>query len=113
MLSTIALKHQQRAARWRAVPSVASNVMRIVIGLAAAGVVSIGIGGGIWMMSSSPAPEKVQLAEKTVASAPPPAAQAAPASKADLTEVTGTVAPAPKPAPAPAKRACANPNALG
>src|SRR4051794_488056 len=94
---------------------VASSAMRIVIGLAAAGVVSIGIGGGIWMMSTSPAPEPAKPAERTLAAAPAPApaAQAAPVPKADLAEVTGTVAPAPKPAPAPAKRACANPNALG
>src|SRR5947209_17589062 len=86
--------------------------MRIAIGLAAAGVVSIFVGGGVWMMSSAPAPEKLQPAEKTLAAAQP-APQPAPAPKAELADVTGTVAPAPKPAPAPVKRACANPNALG
>jgi peptidoglycan/xylan/chitin deacetylase (PgdA/CDA1 family) len=88
--------------------------MRIVIGLAAAGAVSICVGGAVWMMSSAPAPETIQPAQKAVAAAPAP--QAAPAPKADaMADVTGTVtAPAPKPAPAPAaKRACANPNALG
>ena len=86
--------------------------MRIVIGLAAAGVLSICVGGAVWMMGSAPA--TIQPAEKTVAAAVP-AAQPAPAPKADMADVTGTVAaPAPKPAPAPAaKRACANPNALG
>jgi peptidoglycan/xylan/chitin deacetylase (PgdA/CDA1 family) len=88
--------------------------MRIVIGLAAAGVVSICVGGAVWMMSSAPAPENIQPAGKTLAAAP----QAAPASKAEaMADVTGTVpAPEPKSAPAPApaaKRACANPNALG
>src|SRR4051812_10982811 len=114
MFSTIALQHHQRAVRWGAVPSFASDVMRIVIGLAAAGVVSICVGGAVWMMGSSPTPEKIQPVETTsAATAPPAAAQLA--ARADVAaDVTGTVPAAdPKPAPAPAKRACANPNALG
>jgi peptidoglycan/xylan/chitin deacetylase (PgdA/CDA1 family) len=87
----------------------------VVVGLVAAGLVSVGVGGAAWMMSSAPPPEKVQAAEKSPAPAAPvvPAAQLA--AKADpLADVTGTVpAPEAKPAPAPAKRACANPNALG
>src|SRR4051812_39438630 len=88
--------------------------MRIAIGLAAVGVVSICVGTGVWMMSSASAPEKIRPAEKTIAAAPP-APQAAPAPKAETADITGTVpAPEARPAlPAPAKRACANPNALG
>src|SRR3954454_11661808 len=91
-----------------------SIVMRIAIGLAAAGVLSICVGAGVWMTSAA-SPEKIQPAEKTVAAAAP-APQAAPAPKAETADITGTVpAPEAKPAPAPAaaKRACANPNALG
>jgi peptidoglycan/xylan/chitin deacetylase (PgdA/CDA1 family) len=88
--------------------------MRVVIGLAAAGIVSVCVGGAVWMMGAA-SPEKVQQAEKTLAAAAPPAAPAQVAAKAEpLADVTGTVpASEPKPAPAPAKRACANPNALG
>jgi peptidoglycan/xylan/chitin deacetylase (PgdA/CDA1 family) len=88
--------------------------MRIVIALAAAGAVSICVGGGVWMVSSASAPEIAQPAEKNLAAAVP-APQVAPAPMAEsLADVTGTVpASEPKPAPSPAKRACANPNALG
>jgi peptidoglycan/xylan/chitin deacetylase (PgdA/CDA1 family) len=89
--------------------------MRIVIGLAAAGVVSVCIGGAVWMMGSAAAPEKIQPIETTSAAAAPPAAPAQLAARTEaMADVTGTVPAAePKPAPAPAKRACANPNALG
>src|SRR5689334_9175701 len=90
--------------------------MRVgVVGLVAAGLVSAGIGGAVWMMSSASPPEQIQAAEKTPAPAAPAAPAAQLAAKAEsLADVTGTVpAPESKPAPAPAKRACANPNALG
>ncbi len=87
----------------------------LVVGLVAAGIVSAGVGGAVWMLSSASPPEKVQAAEKTPGPAAPVAAAAQLAAKADaLADVTGTVsASEPKPAPSPAKRACANPNALG
>lgn len=90
--------------------------MRVVVaGLVVAGLVSVGVGGAVWMKSSASPAEKAQLAEKTPAPAAPAAPAAQLAAKADsLADVTGTVPAAePKPAPAPAKRACANPNALG
>jgi peptidoglycan/xylan/chitin deacetylase (PgdA/CDA1 family) len=87
--------------------------MRVVIGLAAAGIVSVCVGGAVWMVSAASPPEKVQPAEKTLAAAAPAAPPAQLAAKAEaLADVTGTV-PAPEAKPAPAKRACANPNALG
>jgi peptidoglycan/xylan/chitin deacetylase (PgdA/CDA1 family) len=84
--------------------------MRIVIGLVAAGAVSVCVGGGVWMMSAaSSSPEKVQQA----AAAPVPPANPAPKAE-PAADITGSVAaPEPKAAPSPAKRACANPNALG
>jgi peptidoglycan/xylan/chitin deacetylase (PgdA/CDA1 family) len=91
--------------------------MRIVVAglVVAAGLVSAGVGGAVWMMSSASSPEKIQVAEKAPAPAAPVALPAQLAAKAEpLADVTGTVPAAePKPAPAPAKRACANPNALG
>src|SRR3954447_3576888 len=90
--------------------------MRVgVVGLVVAGLVSVGAGGAVWMMSSASPPEKTQTAEKAPAPAAPVAPAAQLAAKADaLADVTGTVpASEPKPAPAPARRACANPNALG
>src|SRR3954470_18787710 len=117
MLSIIGLKPDNGPCDGARFPRFASSVMRIVIGLAAAGAVSICVGGAVWMMSSGRAPEKIQPAETTLAAAAP-APQPAPAPKADaMADVTGTVA-APEakpaaPAPAPVKRACANPNALG
>jgi peptidoglycan/xylan/chitin deacetylase (PgdA/CDA1 family) len=89
--------------------------MRVAIGLAAAGTVSICAGGALWMMSAASSPTlKVELAEKAPTAAAP-VTPASPAPKAEpLADVTGTVpAPEAKPAPSPAKRACANPNALG
>jgi peptidoglycan/xylan/chitin deacetylase (PgdA/CDA1 family) len=96
-------------------PLVTGNAMRVVIGLAAAGVVAVCVGGAAWMMGSASAPEDVPPAGHTLAAAAPAAPPAQLAVKADaMADVTGTVpAPEPKPAPAPAKRACANPNALG
>src|SRR4051812_21304056 len=115
MLSTIGLKRKATGrAMARGSNLFVSSVMRIAIGLAAAGVLSICVGAGVWMTSAA-SPEKIQPAEKTVAAAAP-APQAAPAPKAETADITGTVpAPEAKPAPAPAaaKRACANPNALG
>jgi peptidoglycan/xylan/chitin deacetylase (PgdA/CDA1 family) len=90
--------------------------MRVgVVGLVVAGLVSVGAGGAVWMMSSASTPEKSQIAEKAPAPAAPVAPAAQLAAKADaLADVTGTVpASEPKLAPAPGKRACANPNALG
>jgi peptidoglycan/xylan/chitin deacetylase (PgdA/CDA1 family) len=83
--------------------------------LVAAGLVSAGVGGAVWMMSSASPPEKIQATEKAPAPVAPSAPAAQLAAKADaLADVTGTVpASEPKPAPVPAKRACANPNALG
>jgi peptidoglycan/xylan/chitin deacetylase (PgdA/CDA1 family) len=87
--------------------------MRIVIGLVAAGAVSVCVGGALWMTSSASPPEKAQQAEKTQPAAV--AATANPAPQAErLADVTGTIpAPEAKPVPPAAKRACSNPNALG
>jgi peptidoglycan/xylan/chitin deacetylase (PgdA/CDA1 family) len=80
--------------------------------LVVAGLLSVGAGGAVWMVSAASPPEKIQPAEKTLAAAAPAAAPAQLTAKAE--DVTGTVpASEAKPAPAPAKRACANPNALG
>jgi peptidoglycan/xylan/chitin deacetylase (PgdA/CDA1 family) len=90
--------------------------MRVgAVGLVVAGLVSVGAGGAVWMMSSAAPPDKIQAVEQTPVPAAPAAPAAQLAAKADtLADVTGTVpASEPKPAPAPAKRACANPNALG
>ncbi|MEA2890453.1 MAG: hypothetical protein QOI05_1246 [Bradyrhizobium sp.] len=90
--------------------------MRVgAVGLVVAGLVSVGAGGAVWMMSSAAPPDKIQAVEQTPVPAAPAASAAQLAAKADtLADVTGTVpASEPKPAPAPAKRACANPNALG
>jgi peptidoglycan/xylan/chitin deacetylase (PgdA/CDA1 family) len=90
--------------------------MRVgVVGLVVAGLVSVGAGGAVWMMSSAAPPNTIQAAEQSPVPAAPAAPAAQLAAKADtLADVTGTVpASEPKPAPAPAKRACANPNALG
>jgi peptidoglycan/xylan/chitin deacetylase (PgdA/CDA1 family) len=87
----------------------------VVLGLVAAGLVSAGVGGAVWMVSAASPPQEVQAAATTPAPAAPVAPAAQLAAKADpLADVTGTVpASEPKPAPVPAKRACANPNALG
>ncbi len=90
--------------------------MRVVVaGVIVAGLVSVGIGGAVWMRSSASPPEKIQAAEQTPAPAAPTAPAAQLAAKPDaLADITGTVPAAePKPAPAASKRACANPNALG
>jgi peptidoglycan/xylan/chitin deacetylase (PgdA/CDA1 family) len=83
--------------------------------LVAAGLVSAGVGGAVWMVSAASPPQEVQATATTAAPAAPVAPASQLAAKADpLADVTGTVpASEPKPAPMPAKRACANPNALG
>jgi peptidoglycan/xylan/chitin deacetylase (PgdA/CDA1 family) len=89
--------------------------MRIVIGLAAAGVVSICVGGAVWMVSAASPLAKVQQAENAPSAAVAALVPASPAPKAEApADITGSVsAPEAKPVPSPAKRACANPNALG
>ena len=82
--------------------------MRVGIGLAAAGVVSVCVGGAVWMMGAASPPEKVQPA--AVAAIAP--ANAAPKAESPA-DVTGTVtAQEPKPVPSLAKRACANPGGV-
>src|SRR3954451_19352589 len=110
MLSIIGVKRSEHAVRPRAVQFIAGNTMRVVVGLVAAGAVSVCIGGTVWMMSAaSPPPEKAQQ----TAAAPIPPSNPVPKVE-PAAEITGSVSvPEAKPAAGPAKRACSNPNALG